>query len=171
MYQNSRFDFQNQNMDMTKTNRLLITRLGLGAPPCSQFHLQGLQTYMGLPRRVLAPWQGVGVRSAAQPLPWPPPPPAARGLWSSGFPLLLAHQWPPSQNVCYSISTMIYCYLPFYSPPFLFLFSFFCCKGDKKGILGLKHPPATILPAWSIWGYTGLLSNGQWYPLKHLVHF
>ena len=59
---------------------------------------------------------GDGGREAAvalpEPLPWCP-----LELWLSSP---LTSPWPRSQNVCYSISTTTYCYLPYGS--FLLLF-------------------------------------------------
>ena len=128
IYQNSSFDFKIKTLSVTKKT-LLIIMLGLSVPPCSWFYLQNLQRLDGVEE------QGVGVRGieAAKPL---PPISPSNGLWNSGSPPLLPHPWPCSQNVCYSISTMIYCYLPFYSPPFpAFLSSFICWGGNEKVFL------------------------------------
>lgn len=92
--------------------------LGFGGDACSQVYLQGVWILDGL-------GEGCGGErgtEAAKPL--PPAPLPSSGLWNPS--LLLPHRWPCSQHVCYSVSTMIYCYLPFYSPPLpMVFFSFF----------------------------------------------
>lgn len=109
MYWNPRFDFSKGEHWIWPQERLFITRSGLSILPCSRFYLQGLRSPNGLGEGMLG-WRG---HRAAKP--WPPPlPPVASGTLLSSC----LTSGPCSQNVCYSLSTIIYCYLPFYSPSF-----------------------------------------------------